>query len=382
MSSPGRFSKVQCKVRAAPDVPPTERERLMQPTRFTHLFTIVSTLGASVLLTGCPYRTTEVRMWVAQGQLATGSTQNVQVTPVPENPVVVNPVVVNTIVTQPVQTQVIQQGPPTVQVLNVDTQPTGTIQLQCPPPSRILAGRSTPLALAGQIDPSLDVHWFVERGPSGSAYRFAAEYQSADTNALTATGAQTMFVSPIVGRYSIRAQARDAQGRTGFCNTEVESLGHGLRVELRWNTQGTDVDLHMISSNAPRWVTNDDCYYANRQPDAAQMVEPQRRWLDVDDVDGEGPENIRVDSPLVDREYVVGVHYYSSHGQNNATNATITVYCGEQMAAQFQRNLMGNRGVDQNDFWTVAGVRFDMAGRCAVRPMGHLQTQGAARSQQ
>ncbi len=317
-------------------------------------------------------------MWVAQGQLVTTNTPPVTLS---TEPVVVNPVVVNTVVTQPVAQPVIHQGPPQVQVLNVDTQPTGTINLQCPPPSRILAGRSTPLNLLGQLDPSLDVHWFVERGPSGSAYRFAAEYQSADTNALTATGAQTMFVSPIVGRYSIRAQARDAQGRTGFCNTEVESLGHGLRVELRWNTQGTDVDLHMTTSQAQRWVTNDDCYYANRQPDTAQFIEPQRRWLDVDDVDGEGPENIRVDTPLVDREYNVGVHYYSSHGQNNQTAATITVYCGEQMAAQFQRNLMGNRGVDQNDFWTVAAIRFNMQGTCQVRPIGALQTQGAVRGQ-
>jgi hypothetical protein len=116
-------------------------------------------------------------------------------------------------------------------------------------------------------------------------------------------------------------------------------------------------------------VTPQDCYYANRRPDDASADESRRRWLDTDDVDGEGPENIRVDVPELDEEYRVGVHYYSSHGSADATTAIVVIHCGEQQVARFERALHGHRSPDENDFWRVAGVRFRPDGSCVVAPL-------------
>jgi len=178
----------------------------------------------------------------------------------------------------------------------------------------------------------------------------------------------------------VRAETRNPDGSTARCDTAVSMLGHGLRVELSWNTQGTDVDLHALDQPEGRWFTPQDCYYANRQPDTALAEEGRRRWLDTDDVDGEGPENIRVDTPAVDHDYEIGVHFYSSHQQRGPTRATVVIYCGEQRVARFERDLTGDRGgSDANDFWHVAAVRFGGPEVCAVQPIQQVTTAAQMR---
>ena len=202
------------------------------------------------------------------------------------------------------------------------------------------------------------------------AYRFAQQYDDHDTDSVVASGPEVPFTSVIVGDFTVHAEARNPDGSTAQCDTTVSMLGHGLRVELSWNTQNTDVDLHALGDPEAHWFTPQDCYYANRQPDAAVAEEGRRRWLDTDDTDGEGPENIRVDAPAVDRDYEIGVHFYSSHQQHATTRATVVIYCGEQRVARFERELTGDRGgSDANDFWHVAAVRFGGPAVCAVRPI-------------
>lgn len=248
-------------------------------------------------------------------------------------------------------------------------QPVGSVQVQCTPPQRGQAGAPTTVRATSNRS---DVHftWHVFMGPRPAIYRFASQFDPQDTNAEQGTGASTPFVTPIVGTYTLQAEARDASEQVvGRCETQVAMLSHGLRVELSWNTNDTDVDLHAVTSADPWWVSVADTYYANRHPDDAQLPEPQRRWLDTDDVDGEGPENIRVDAPQLDRDYVFGVHYFSSHGHADATVAIVVLYCGEQQAGRFSRRLVGTGSPSDNDFWRVASVRFNAQGGCAVSPI-------------
>ncbi len=243
----------------------------------------------------------------------------------------------------------------------------GAPTVRCSAPARALAG--TPVRLrADAAGEGIRTRWTVTQSPQARYYRFSERFDANDSDSIVATGAEVPFTSVIVGDYTVRAEVRDREGRTAACETQVTMAGHGLRVELSWNTGNTDVDLHMVTRRDPRWVTPADCYYANRTPDTATLDEPQRRWLDTDDTDGEGPENIRVDVPALDTDYQVGVHYYSSHGQPNPTTAIVVIYCGEQRVARFERDLVGQQSPNDNPFWRVGSVRFNPDGTCAVTP--------------
>ncbi len=246
----------------------------------------------------------------------------------------------------------------------------GPLAVRCPPPQRALAG--SPVHLAADVTgASGRIRWSVTQSPQARYYRFAERFDENDSDGIVAVGQVVPFTSVIVGDYTVRADVRDAEGHTASCETQVTMAGHGLRVELSWNTSNTDVDLHMLADGDGRWASPSDCYFGNRTPDTALPEEGRRRWLDTDDVDGEGPENIRVDTPRTDTDYQVGVHYYSSHGQSGPTTAIVMLYCGDQRVARFEHALTGTQDPGNNPFWRVASVRVRPDGTCAVsRPRG------------
>jgi hypothetical protein len=229
--------------------------------------------------------------------------------------------------------------------------------LRCPTAARALAG--TPVHLRAEATgEGIRYRWTVSRSPQARYYRFSERFDANDSDGVVGVGQEVPFTSVIVGEYTVVTEARDAMGHTAQCETPVTMAGHGLRVELSWNTNATDVDLHMIRGT--------DCYYGNRRPDTTLGDESRQRWLDTDDTDGEGPENIRVDVPEVDEEYRVGVHYYSAHSNTASTTAIVVIYCGDQYVTRFEREITGTRSPNENEFWRVAGVRFRADGTCAV----------------
>lgn len=74
-----------------------------------------------------------------------------------------------------------------------------------------------------------------------------------------------------------------------------------IKVLLTWDTDGTDVDLHVENPSG------EDCYYG-----FMETVEGGK--LDVDITDGYGPEVFTQADARVG-EYKVKAHYYGSHGQ-------------------------------------------------------------------
>lgn len=75
-----------------------------------------------------------------------------------------------------------------------------------------------------------------------------------------------------------------------------------LRAVLSWDTGLTDVDLHVKDSQGR------ETYYQNKTgiPNSA---------LDVDDMDGYGPENFSLTRMEPDTSYKVFLHYYASNGR-------------------------------------------------------------------
>jgi hypothetical protein len=223
------------------------------------------------------------------------------------------------------------------------------------------------------------------------------------------------------GAYRVRATIV-IEGEVYTCQFTLEVQGDGLRVELLWDTQGsdrgnTDVDLHLHRPDvSTEWFdSNDDCYFGNCKASARTggmggpdwNLEPTRdvtacneaphghgaQWealgfcanprLDVDVIrcdSGEtnpeasgfcAPENINVDAPMLGDMYRIMVDYYSTNGVAGGTHPTVNVYCGGALRA-----TLGDGDVtltDRGQRWVVADVVFreDSCGGidCTVLPI-------------
>lgn len=82
-----------------------------------------------------------------------------------------------------------------------------------------------------------------------------------------------------------------------------------LKIILMWDTDGTDIDLHVIEPDG------EECYYGHRNTSTGGS-------LDVDIVDGYGPEIYTRSTPLKGN-YTIRVKYYSDNGY---PQTMLTVY--------------------------------------------------------
>lgn len=181
---------------------------------------------------------------------------------------------------------------------------------------------------------------------------------------------RTVFTPDLAGEYRLRLTVTDDDGQTGECVTLVRAIsGDGLRVEVSWDTNGTDMDTHVLRPGARAWFDGtDDCFYSNcvardgegiLEWGAAGVVDDNPR-LDIDDTDGFGPENINVRRP-VPGTYRVGVHAYRGFGR-----VTVRIYCGG--STTMPRQTFGPVAIDGTRLWRVADVDIGAAG-CTIRDL-------------
>lgn len=178
-----------------------------------------------------------------------------------------------------------------------------------------------------------------------------------------ANSARASFTPQLAGEYTLELSVRDDDGNVATCTTLVRAIAtEGLRIEVFWNTDGTDMDTHLMRPGGERWFSDDDCYYGNCQggrlswPPSGTEDDPS---LDIDDVDGFGPENINVESPI-DGTYRVAIDAF-----RGAANTTVRVYCGGSTTDP--RQTFGPVFIDSgpNDLWRVADVTIS-GGTCTI----------------
>ena len=156
----------------------------------------------------------------------------------------------------------------------------------------------------------------------------------------------------------------------------------------------SDVDLHLLRSPSGTWFDNspngDDCHWQNCRVCEANYdtdyeaecrneiarfnndpnisPPPQVEWsaplddndprLDLDDVQGNGPENINIKSPA-DGSYVLGVHYYDDDGFG-ASTITVRIFCRGNLVREFEPVVMNpppsRPGDSSSEFWEVASI--------------------------
>lgn len=129
----------------------------------------------------------------------------------------------------------------------------------------------------------------------------------------------------------------------------------GLCVKLTWNTDLTDLDLHLVYDGTT-YCTDDSCYWANCKDGALSRTD----WDGVsgvtagdptifgDDTIGFGPEVIKIEQELVGT-YVVGV-YFNQPTTLPETAATVELYDHGDMVTSYTRTL------SPDDFWEVIDI--------------------------
>lgn len=199
--------------------------------------------------------------------------------------------------------------------------------------------------------------WTTTMQPDGSAAR----------NPTPRTMPTTSFTPDIAGIYEVTVTATDDDGMTGTCVTRVEAGNvDGLRVEMFWDTNRTDMDTHLLNPTGTMWVGRDDCYYGNcvggpvLEWGVTGVTEDNPR-LDIDDTDGFGPENINIERP-VPGTYRVAIHNYRGDGPNRTT---VRIYCGGSTTTPMATfGPVALRG-GSDDFWRVADVTIGPGG-CTI----------------
>jgi hypothetical protein len=168
------------------------------------------------------------------------------------------------------------------------------------------------------------------------------------------------FRVDLVGRYEVGLKVIDATGLESIneCITIVEALAPwDLYIQLVWNNPQSDIDLHLVQDPSHRWSHDDpnsDCYFAHKEPDWCTLgYAADNPRLDVDDVDGYGPEVIIIDEPCPEQYYIY-VHYWSSHMMEPVESpCTIRVYCQNVIAAELHKTL-----IRDDQLWHVGWINW------------------------
>jgi hypothetical protein len=162
----------------------------------------------------------------------------------------------------------------------------------------------------------------------------------------------------ILGTYRIALRVMDSSGWSPWTTVEfvVKPIG-ALHVEVSWNHETSDVDLHLIrGANPQRYGTPDDCHVANCNDQTTPL-----RWGSVDrandplmglvDDHGFGPEQIYVGTPELEESYLPAVHYARS--DQWATVATMRIYFEGELHIE-ESKLLPRTGV----WWSPGVIRW------------------------
>ncbi len=199
---------------------------------------------------------------------------------------------------------------------------------------------------SGSYDPGanepLTYAWSLSEAPGGSE-------SALDSTDLSAT---SVFLD-LAGDYTISLVVTNSLGvpsAPAKCDVAAVPV-EDIRVELVWDKDGTDMDLHLSEDVADLYDVPGDVSFCNLEPDwgVADVVEDDPDLVQLDD-DGLGPEAVQILSPS-NGEFLVRVHYYEDESEGSST-ATVRLYIYGSLAEEMSRTL------SRNEVWDVAWIRW------------------------
>ncbi len=205
----------------------------------------------------------------------------------------------------------------------------------------------------------LKYYWSIGKAPKDS------------TSAIAEDGDKASFFLDLAGSYELCLSVEDSDGMMS-CNTDCVPITatprETIHIQLVWHTpedsaigddDGTDLDLHFLTLPDGKWAdtgtpelnNGTDVYFSNQTP---IWVVPnqgnEEPSLDIDDKDGEGPENINLDKPTPCHWYAIGVHYFDDNAFR-ASYATVRAYIEGKMLFEKANISLKQKGVFKLVAW-------------------------------
>ena len=189
--------------------------------------------------------------------------------------------------------------------------------------------------------------WRVLQRPAGSGMSILPSEAFED-------GRRATFRPDLLGAYTIELVVVDDDGLE---SDPVEysftvSASSGLLLELTWDRDYTDVDVHLVQESAGGALFEEpyDCFFQNRNPDWGVPGVAADDPLLPEDIDGGfGPEILGLRQPAAGT-YRVWSHYYCDDGFGG-TNATVKLYYDGALLAEATANLLAT-----GKLWEVASL--------------------------
>ena len=151
------------------------------------------------------------------------------------------------------------------------------------------------------------------------------------------------------GTYRGDLTVTNSAGQSDSCTQNIEAVpNENFRIELFW-ANPDDMDLHLLNPSATSADAHNgpnDCYFANRTPDwGVSGYSNDNPALDLDDINGLGPENINIVDPASaphDGWYQVFVHDYPSTQIYMAANdVTVQIYLNGTLMSSYNFQISG-----------------------------------------
>ena len=200
--------------------------------------------------------------------------------------------------------------------------------------------------------------WTLLARPDDSTVRFEEQERKLPRAALFAD---------LHGDYIVELHVWNEDGQRSCQPAQmvVRSISsHDVHLQLVWSTPtdndphdefGTDVDLHFLNRRitASAWNKKDgDIYWLHKTAEwGDQRRTSDNPRLDIDDRDGDGPENIHLNQPEVRGHYSIGAFYFDDSGLGRIF-ATVRVYIQGRLAGE-----MRQKPLDEHEFWYVLDLR-------------------------
>ena len=138
------------------------------------------------------------------------------------------------------------------------------------------------------------------------------------------------FMPDLAGEYTASLVVTNSEAmRSQPCTVTLSAEpSEDLWIELYWAAEGDDLDLHLLRPDG-ELETDGDCYFYNCKDGLLDWGNKgdlsDNPQLDLDDIQGNGPENINV-SGLEKGVYTIVVHDYPTSIYEDDNNATVNVY--------------------------------------------------------
>ena len=200
--------------------------------------------------------------------------------------------------------------------------------------------------------------WELISRPETSTVVLTTPFDASTAFSFNSSGVERRGLD-VVGTFVVGLTVVDDQGMGSINRARVTistSPSDALHVQLTWEDSSSDIDLHLVRDPGPIFDMYNDCYYLNCQAGQADLgwgAPDQNPHLDIDDVDGFGPENTTIRAPAAGH-YDIGIHYYAPHGAPLDIPCTVKVYVHGVLRAEYRRHLYAC-----NAYWTVARVHWE-----------------------